>query len=71
MSATTEIMKLLTRKSEYTFSVIMKLIDEDFFPKENAEWARNITENMKEYLLVSFNIEITKLKLSTKMYFYF
>ena len=29
----------------------MKLIDEDFFPKENAEWAKNITENMKEYLM--------------------
>ncbi|XP_029038887.1 fatty-acid amide hydrolase 2-like [Osmia bicornis bicornis] len=50
-NATTEIMKLLTGKSEYTFAVIMKLIDEDFFPKENAEWAKNITENMKEYLM--------------------
>ncbi|XP_003704919.2 fatty-acid amide hydrolase 2 [Megachile rotundata] len=49
-STSAEIMKFLTRKSEHTFSVVMKLIDEDFFPKENAEWATNITENMKKFL---------------------
>lgn len=50
-SAVTEIMKLLTGKSELTFAVIMKLIDEDLLPKENAEWATNVTADAKNYLL--------------------
>ncbi|CAL7951028.1 unnamed protein product [Xylocopa violacea] len=50
-SALAEISKLLTGKSEITLSAIFKLIDEDLLPKENAEWATEITTNMKKYLM--------------------
>lgn len=50
-SAVSEVSKLLTGKSELTFGAIMKLIDEDFFPKDNPEWAKSVTSNMKKYLL--------------------
>ncbi|XP_076655334.1 fatty-acid amide hydrolase 2 [Halictus rubicundus] len=49
--AVSEVSKLLTGKSELTFGAIMKLIDEDFLPKDNPEWAKNVTANMKKYLL--------------------
>ena len=50
-NAITEISKLLTGNSELTLAAIIKLIDEDLLPKENAEWALNITANMKKYLM--------------------
>lgn len=50
-SAVSEISKLLTGKSELTFAAIMKLMDEDFLPNDNPEWAKNVTSNMKKYLL--------------------
>ncbi|XP_076179172.1 fatty-acid amide hydrolase 2 [Ptiloglossa arizonensis] len=49
-NAITEISKLLAGKSELTLAAILKLIDEDFLPKANTEWALNITINMKKYL---------------------
>ncbi|KZC11579.1 Fatty-acid amide hydrolase 2, partial [Dufourea novaeangliae] len=49
--AITEFSKFLTGKSELTFAAIMKLIDEDLLPKDDPEWAMNITANMKKYLL--------------------
>lgn len=52
-NAITEISKLLAGKSELTLAAILKLIDEDFLPKANTEWALNITINMKKYLTVS------------------
>ncbi|XP_031833199.1 fatty-acid amide hydrolase 2 [Nomia melanderi] len=50
-NAITEISKLVTGKSELTLAAIMKLIDEDILPKDNLEWAMNVTANMKKYLL--------------------
>ncbi|XP_076751639.1 fatty-acid amide hydrolase 2 [Xylocopa sonorina] len=50
-SAVAELSKLLTGKSEITLSAILKLVDEDLLPKENSEWATEITTNMKNYLL--------------------
>ncbi|XP_076664700.1 fatty-acid amide hydrolase 2 isoform X1 [Andrena cerasifolii] len=50
-NAITEISKLLTGHSELTLAAIIKLIDEDLLPKENAEWALNVTVNMKKYLM--------------------
>lgn len=52
-NAITEVSKLLTGNSELTLAAIIKLIDEDLLPKENAAWALNITANMKKYLMVS------------------
>ncbi|XP_063990511.1 fatty-acid amide hydrolase 2 [Diachasmimorpha longicaudata] len=50
-SASAELIKLLTNKCEMTFAAILKLLDEDLFPKENSEWAEKITAEMKEYLV--------------------
>lgn len=50
-NAITEVSKLLTGKSELTLAAILKLIDEDILPKENPEWAMNVTANMKKYLM--------------------
>ncbi|KAK9295004.1 hypothetical protein QLX08_010540 [Tetragonisca angustula] len=50
-SALTELSKFLTGKSELTLAAIIKLIDEDILPREDAEWAKNITTNMKKYLM--------------------
>nr|XP_033337006.1 fatty-acid amide hydrolase 2-like [Megalopta genalis] len=49
--AVSEIYKLLTGKCELTLAAIMKLIDEDLLPKDNPVWAKNVTANMKKYLL--------------------
>lgn len=51
-----ELMKLITNKSEITFAAILKLVDEDFFPKDKKEWAEGMTNEMKEYLLVNYKI---------------
>lgn len=50
-NAISEIWKLISGTSEITLAAIFKLIDEDFFPKDNPEWAKNITDNMTKYLL--------------------
>ncbi|KAF7993866.1 hypothetical protein HCN44_011135 [Aphidius gifuensis] len=50
-SASEEIVKLLTNKSEITLAAILKLVDEDYFPKENPEWAEAVTAEMKKFLL--------------------
>ncbi|XP_033184493.1 fatty-acid amide hydrolase 2 isoform X1 [Bombus vancouverensis nearcticus] len=50
-SALTEISKFLTGRSDLTLAAILKLIDEDIFPREDAEWAMNVTTNMKQYLM--------------------
>ncbi|XP_017790009.1 PREDICTED: fatty-acid amide hydrolase 2-like isoform X2 [Habropoda laboriosa] len=49
-NAVTEVFKFLTKKSELTLAAILKLIDEDLLPKEDAKWAMNVTENMKLFL---------------------
>lgn len=51
-SASGEIYNLLTGNSQLTFAAIIKLIDEDFFPRENAEWAKNATAKAKQFLAV-------------------
>ncbi|XP_011305205.1 fatty-acid amide hydrolase 2 isoform X2 [Fopius arisanus] len=50
-SASAELIKLIMNKSEITFAAILKLIDEDFFPKEDSEWAEEVTAEMKDYLM--------------------
>ncbi|XP_057332323.1 fatty-acid amide hydrolase 2-like [Microplitis mediator] len=50
-SATNEIINLVTNKSNITLAAILKLIDEDFFPKDSKSWADSVTNNMKKYLL--------------------
>lgn len=50
-SAKAEIGKLLNGQCELTLAAIFKLIDEDVFPKENDEWARSVTTNMRKFLL--------------------
>ncbi|XP_018314545.1 fatty-acid amide hydrolase 2 [Mycetomoellerius zeteki] len=50
-SASGEIYNLLTGNSQITLSAIMKLIDEDFFPRENAEWAKNTIAKAKQFLM--------------------
>lgn len=50
-NALTEISKFLTGRSDLTLAAILKLIDEDIFPREDAEWAMNVTTNMKQYLM--------------------
>ncbi|KAL2723008.1 fatty-acid amide hydrolase 2-like isoform X2 [Vespula maculifrons] len=50
-NAVSEIRKFMSGTSDITFAALLKLIDEDFLPKENSEWARNVTNNMKKYLL--------------------
>ncbi|XP_043501542.1 fatty-acid amide hydrolase 2-like [Polistes fuscatus] len=49
--AVEEIKKFILYKSDITFAALLKLIDEDLLPKENAEWAKNLTSEMKQYLL--------------------
>ncbi|XP_018373287.1 PREDICTED: fatty-acid amide hydrolase 2 isoform X1 [Trachymyrmex cornetzi] len=49
-SASGEIYNLLTGNSQITLAAIMKLIDEDFFPRENAEWAKNTIAKAKQFL---------------------
>lgn len=51
-SAISEIRKFVSGTSEITFAALLKLIDEDLLPKENSEWARSVTNDMKKYLLV-------------------
>ncbi|CAK9821482.1 Fatty-acid amide hydrolase 2 [Anthophora retusa] len=50
-NAVTEVVKFLTRKSEFTLATLLKLIDEDILPKEDPKWAMNVTESMKLYLI--------------------
>ncbi|XP_015603968.1 fatty-acid amide hydrolase 2 isoform X2 [Cephus cinctus] len=50
-SAKAELFKLLKCQSELTLAAILKLVDEDILPKENSEWAKTVTANMKKYLL--------------------
>ena len=52
-SAFAEVKKLITGRCDLTFGAILKLVDEDLFPKENDEWARTTTAEMKKFLLVS------------------
>lgn len=35
-----------------TLAAIIKLIDLDFLPQENAEWAKNVTAKAKHFLVV-------------------
>ncbi|XP_015181501.1 PREDICTED: fatty-acid amide hydrolase 2-like [Polistes dominula] len=49
--AVEEIKKLLFNKSDITFPALLKLIDADLLPKENPEWARNLTVEIRQYLL--------------------
>ncbi|KAK2585700.1 hypothetical protein KPH14_010313 [Odynerus spinipes] len=50
-NAMSEIGKLISGTSEITLAAIFKLVDEDVFPKDDPEWARSVTSNMKKYLL--------------------
>ncbi|XP_014210386.1 fatty-acid amide hydrolase 2-like [Copidosoma floridanum] len=50
-SAIAEICKALQGNREVTLAALLKLIDHDFFPKENEQWAKSVTENMKSYLI--------------------
>ncbi|XP_058799780.1 fatty-acid amide hydrolase 2 isoform X2 [Phymastichus coffea] len=50
-TAAAEICKLLKGNGEVTLAAIIKLIDLDYFPKENPEWAKNITDIMKSYIV--------------------
>lgn len=52
-SAIREIANLLTGNSQLTLAAVLKLIDEDFFPQENAEWAKSVTAKAKLFLAVS------------------
>jgi len=52
-SASGEIYNLLTGNSQLTLAAILKLIDEDFLPRENAEWAKNAVAKAKQFLTVS------------------
>ncbi|XP_012527396.1 fatty-acid amide hydrolase 2 [Monomorium pharaonis] len=49
-SACGEIYNLLTGNSQLTFAAIMKLIEEDFLPRENTEWAKNVLVKAKQFL---------------------
>ncbi|XP_071649227.1 fatty-acid amide hydrolase 2 [Temnothorax longispinosus] len=49
-SASGEIYNLLTGNSQLTLAAIMKLIDEDILPRENAEWAKSATAKAKQFL---------------------
>ncbi|XP_071564812.1 fatty-acid amide hydrolase 2 [Temnothorax nylanderi] len=49
-SANGEIYNLLTGNSQLTLAAIMKLIDEDILPRENAEWAKSATTKAKQFL---------------------
>ncbi|XP_012268301.2 fatty-acid amide hydrolase 2-like [Athalia rosae] len=51
-SAKAEIINLFTFRSQVTAAAILKLIDEDYFPKENSQWAEETTENLKKQLLM-------------------
>ena len=44
---------MLKGNGEITLAALLKLIDQDYFPKENAEWAKCVTSKMKNYLIVS------------------
>jgi len=58
-SAKREVFNLLTGNSQLTLAAIIKLIDEDFLPHENEEWAKHITAKMKQFLMVNYyRIEI-------------
>lgn len=50
-SAKAELINLFTFRSQLTLAAIFKLIDEDFFPKENSEWAEETTEKLKTELI--------------------
>ncbi|XP_072763193.1 fatty-acid amide hydrolase 2-like [Anoplolepis gracilipes] len=50
-NAKREIFNLLTGNSQLTLAAIIKLIDEDFLPQENAEWAKQTTMKMKQFLM--------------------
>ncbi|XP_012273208.1 fatty-acid amide hydrolase 2 isoform X2 [Orussus abietinus] len=50
-SASIEVCKLLKGSSALTLAAILKLVDEDLFPKEKSEWAKNTTAEMKQFLL--------------------
>lgn len=49
-SASGEIYNLLTGNSQLTLAAIMKLMDEDFLPRENAEWTKNAITKAKKFL---------------------
>ncbi|XP_015523424.1 fatty-acid amide hydrolase 2 [Neodiprion lecontei] len=50
-TAKAELVNLLTFRSQLTLAAIIKLIDNDYLPKENSEWAEKTTENLKVELL--------------------
>ncbi|XP_066588942.1 fatty-acid amide hydrolase 2-B-like [Prorops nasuta] len=50
-NAKTELFKLIKGSSELTLAAIVKLLDEDYLPKEDPEWAKATTACMKSYLL--------------------
>ncbi|KAJ8673613.1 hypothetical protein QAD02_004875 [Eretmocerus hayati] len=50
-SAGAEILKIIKGNGEVTLAALLKLIDADFLPQENPEWAKNITKKMKDYFL--------------------
>lgn len=51
-NASKELYNLVTGNSQLTLAAIMKLMDEDFMPKADAEWAKNITAEAKQFLAV-------------------
>lgn len=53
-SAKREMFNLLTGNSQLTLAAIIKLIDLDFLPQENGEWAKHMTAKMKQFLMVKY-----------------
>lgn len=49
-NATTELIRFLTGRSEFTLAAVAKLCEEQYFPKEDPHWAKQVTSALTEYL---------------------
>lgn len=49
----TEIPKMLIGKSEYTLPAILKILEEAVFPPVPTEWAEDLTDSLRQALLVT------------------
>lgn len=58
-SAKAELINFLTFRSKITLAALVKLMEEDIFPKVPSEWAEKTTETLKTELLVSFSFKST------------
>ncbi|XP_065158218.1 fatty-acid amide hydrolase 2-A-like [Atheta coriaria] len=50
-SAGSELWKYLTGRSEYSFSVVLVLMSLQWMPSPNEEWARETTQEIRNYLM--------------------